>query len=240
LSKNLGVRPDLLLLGTSFPEAVTRQFSGAMAEEAGDGGATPVVAAAGDPTTERQAFIRDSYMMADEILAAGRDLLGSQATALVVSPGGYAPSWLGVNAGQVLVDAGIAESEQPANCVPGSCAHSSRDAGFRSVASRTDGESMLVRRYGADLRQCRGREPAGAVTEDAYESTRDAVVAAFSELQDPNDPDAPVIAGFLLKENLRDVAGADALHPSRSADVTVVLAPPYRFDNSVSEPQSHR
>jgi 2',3'-cyclic-nucleotide 2'-phosphodiesterase (5'-nucleotidase family) len=63
---------------------------------------------------------------------------------------------------------------------------------------------------------------------------QEAVVAAFTELQDPHDPDASVVAGFLLKDDLRDVAGADALHPSRSADVTIVLAPPYRFDNSVS------
>ena len=41
-------------------------------------------------------------MMADQILAVGRELLGPQATTLVVSPWGLAPSWLAVNAGKVL------------------------------------------------------------------------------------------------------------------------------------------
>jgi hypothetical protein len=34
-------------------------------------------------------------------------------------PDGFAPSATAVNAGKLLVDAGLAEAEQPDNCVPG-------------------------------------------------------------------------------------------------------------------------
>ena len=78
-----------------------------------------------------------------------------------------------------------------------------------------------------------GREAAGSVAEEAYEPTRDAIIAAFEQLRDPANPDVPVVAGVFRKEELRDVGGADALHPSRTGDVVVTLAPPYRFDDAI-------
>ncbi|MBA3449688.1 MAG: alkaline phosphatase family protein, partial [Chloroflexia bacterium] len=124
--EDLDVQPDLLLLATPFPEAVSQQFLGLLADRGGDGAvATPVMSdAEGDGVVAVDdaallGFVRDGYTMADEILAAGRDLLGPEATTLMVSTGGLAPSWRGVNAGQVLVDAGIAEKAQLENCVPG-------------------------------------------------------------------------------------------------------------------------
>ena len=237
--EDLGVQPDLLLLGTSFPDAVSRQFLGFLhATDAGRGIATPVEGGADEgvvaiDTDEVEGFVRDGYMMADEILAVGRDLLGSEATTLVVSPWGLAPSWLAVNAGKVLVDAGIADAEQPENCVPGPL----------STASGTpDPEALPV---GPAVKICwsggtahvyinlDGREAAGSVAEDAYEPTRDAVIAAFEQLRDPTNPDSPVVAAVFRKEDLRDVGGADALHPSRTGDVVVTLAPPYRFDDAI-------
>ena len=71
------------------------------------------------------------------------------------------------------------------------------------------------------------------MAEDAYEPTRDAIVAAFEQLRDPANPDAPVVAAVFRKEALRDVGGVDALHPSRTGDVVVTLAPPYRFDDAI-------
>ena len=59
------------------------------------------------------------------------------------------------------------------------------------------------------------------MAEDAYEPTRDAIIAAFEQLRDPTNPDVPVVAGVFRKEELRDVGGADALHPSRTGDVVV-------------------
>ena len=70
-----------------------------------DVAATPVASVAAD---ERQGFLREAYSLADQLLFAGQSILGPEATTFFVSAGGFAPSWLGVNAGQVLVDAGLA------------------------------------------------------------------------------------------------------------------------------------
>ncbi|MBW3633456.1 MAG: 5'-nucleotidase C-terminal domain-containing protein, partial [Chloroflexi bacterium] len=238
--EELGVQPDLLLLSTSFPEAVSRQFLGFLAVRSAAGAvATPSADSVdGDgvvavDTDRLKGFVRDSYTMADEILAVGRDLLGSEATTLVVSPSGFAPSWLAVNAGKVLVDAGIAEAEQLENCVPGPVS---------APPGTPDPEGLAV---GPAVKVCwsggtghvyinlDGREPAGSVAEDDYEPTRDAVIAAFEQLRDEANSGVPVIAEVYRKEDLRDVVGADVLHPSRTGDVVVTLAPPYRFDDAI-------
>jgi 2',3'-cyclic-nucleotide 2'-phosphodiesterase (5'-nucleotidase family) len=237
--EDLGVQPDLLLLGTSFPDAVSRQLLGfRAASDAGDAVATPL-SEAGDgdgvnvDADNAEGAVREGYMMADELLAAGRDLLGPESTTLLVSPWGLAPSWLAVNAGRVLVDAGIAEAEQPENCVPGP---------VTGPPGTPDPEELPI---GPVAKICWSggtahvyinldeREAEGSVAEDAYEPTRDAIVAAFEQLRDPANPDVAVVAGVFRKEELRDVGGADALHPSRSGDVVVTLAPPYRFDDAV-------
>jgi 2',3'-cyclic-nucleotide 2'-phosphodiesterase (5'-nucleotidase family) len=140
-----------------------------------------------------------------------------------------APSWQTVDAAQVLVDAGLAESPQPDNCVPGPVS---------APAGTPDPESLPV---GPAVKACwsggtanlyinlDGREAAGSVAEDVYDAKREAIVAKFDALRDPQNPEATVVERVLLKEDLRDVGGADALHPSRSGDVVVTLAPPYRF-----------
>ena len=47
--EDLGVQPDLLLLGTPFPDAVSRQFLGFLAARDADGAvATPLAASTGD------------------------------------------------------------------------------------------------------------------------------------------------------------------------------------------------
>ena len=180
-----------------------------------------------------EGFVRDGYMMADELLAVGRDLLGPEATTFVVSPWGLAPSWLAVNAGKLLVDAGIAAAEQPENCVPGPV---STPPGTPDPEALPLGPAVKICWSGGTAHvyiNLDGREAAGSVAEDAYEPTRDAIIAAFEQLRDPTNPNVPIVAGVFRKEELRDVGGADALHPSRTGDVVVTLAPPYRFDDAI-------
>jgi 2',3'-cyclic-nucleotide 2'-phosphodiesterase (5'-nucleotidase family) len=235
---DLGARPDLLLLGTSFPDAVSRQFLGLLpASDASGANATPVAGGDGEGVAidadEVEGFVRDGYIMADEVLAAGRELLGPEATTLLVSPGGLAPSWLAVNAGKVLVDVGIAETEQPENCVPGPV---STPPGTPDPEALPVGPAVKVCWSGATAHvyiNLDGREAAGSVAEDAYEPTRDAVIAAFEQLRDPANPGLPVVAEIFRREELRDVSGGDALHPSRTGDLVVTLAPPYRFDGAI-------
>jgi 2',3'-cyclic-nucleotide 2'-phosphodiesterase (5'-nucleotidase family) len=218
--EDLAVEPDLLLLGTPFPEAVSRQFLGLLGD------------AEGERASELTSFLRDGYTMASEILAVGRDLLGPQATTLVTAPDGLATSTLAVNAGKLLVDAGLAESEQPGNCLPGAVS---------APPGTPDPEALPV---GPTVKACwsggtalvyinlDGREAAGSVAEEEYEATREAIIDAFTALEDPEQPGESLV-GYWLREDLREVQNADALHPSRSPDAVFVLPPPYRFDDAV-------
>ncbi len=231
--EDLGVQPDLLLLGTPFPDAVSRQFLGFLAERDDDSaGATPVANDDGAVDAEMlRGFVRDGYTMVDEILAAGRDLLGPNATTLAALPDGLAPSWMTVNAGKLLVDAGLAETEQPDNCVPGAAT---------APPGTPDPEALPV---GPSVKACwsggtallyinvDGREAAGTVAEDDYTALREAVANALLTPQDPDEESS--LAGYFLQEDLRWVADTDALHPSRSPDLLVVLPPGYRFDDPV-------
>jgi 2',3'-cyclic-nucleotide 2'-phosphodiesterase (5'-nucleotidase family) len=228
---DLGVKPDLLLLQTTFPYEATRLFHTFPDSAVAGGSATPVATenATGDRRAELLANLRGVYTTADELLATGADLLGPQANTIAVSSGGMIPSWQEVDAGQVLVDAGLAESAQPDNCVPGEVS---------APPGTPDPEALPI---GPAVKACwsggtahiylnlDGREAAGSVAEDAYDATRDAIVAKFDALRDPQNPEATVVERVLLKEDLRDVGGSVALHPSRSGDVVVTLAPPYRF-----------
>jgi len=151
---------------------------------------------------------------------------------MVVSPWGLAPSWVAVNAGKVLADAGIAAAEQPENCEPGPV---STPSGTPDPEGLPIGPAVKICWSGGTAHvyiNLDGREASGSVAEEAYEPTRDAIVSAFEQLRDPANPDLPVVAGVFRKEELRDVGGADALHPSRTGDVVVTLVPPYRFDNT--------
>jgi 2',3'-cyclic-nucleotide 2'-phosphodiesterase (5'-nucleotidase family) len=63
-----------------------------------------------------------------------------------------------------------------------------------------------------------------------YETVRNQIITAFQNLADPANPGKQVLLKILKKEDLRNVDGDDALHPSRSGDVVVVARPPYQFD----------
>ena len=229
--EDLGVRPDLLLLGSAIPKVMSRQFLGLTRDEESGGLRTQAEDKARQ--AEREAILRESYQAADQLLAVGQTLLGPGATSLVAAPDALMPSALAVNAGRVLVEAGVTEAEQPENCVPGP---------VTAPPGTPDPEALPV---GPAVKACwsggtadiyvnlDGREAAGSVAEEDYEAMRDAVVAAFEGLRHEADPDATVVAGVFRKEELRDVGGADALHPSRAGDVVVVLAPPYRFDDGL-------
>jgi 2',3'-cyclic-nucleotide 2'-phosphodiesterase (5'-nucleotidase family) len=69
------------------------------------------------------------------------------------------------------------------------------------------------------------------VPADQYEAVRNKIVTAFQNLDDPNIPgQQQVVLKVFKKEQLRNVDGTDALHPSRSGDVVVVFRPPYQTD----------
>ncbi|MDP8901927.1 MAG: 5'-nucleotidase C-terminal domain-containing protein [Actinomycetota bacterium] len=222
----LGVQPDLLMLGTPVPDEFSHQFLGLITETGPDGRPNPYyddLNADGETdglVETREGYIQSAYGLADQTLAIGRALVEGEENVFVSSDHGFAPQWYAVNAPLVLQQAGLTPGEAVSNCrIP-------EDATIEEVQAKVCWAGGTAQVY-INLVD---RDPTGVVPEEEYEAVRDQIVAAFERITDPDNPEARVVDRVFRKEELRDVAGTDALHPSRSGDVVVVLYPPYQFD----------
>jgi 2',3'-cyclic-nucleotide 2'-phosphodiesterase (5'-nucleotidase family) len=209
---------DLALVGYPVTDEFSHQFMALVTPTAPDGGPNPVYDDAdynGVPdgrVAQREGYIRSAYHEADAKLALTRALMGGAPTTIAGSDHGFAPQWYAVNAAKVLTDAGIQTPEQPSNC------RAATGAGATNLAKAC---------WAGGTAQIYINQTLPATT---YEQVRTQVINAFTNLTDPANPGDKVVLKILKKEELRDVDGSDSLHPSRSGDVVVVLAPPYQFD----------
>lgn len=210
---------DLLFLGNPVTDEFSHQFMALYTPTDIDGNPNPYY---DDLTNDnvpdgrvdiREGYVRDAYHEADQTLALGRQLMGTNATVFAASDHGFAPQWYAVNAGKVLADAGIQTPEQVSNCR----AAVGAGAVNKAKACWAGGTAQIY--VNTTL-------PTGVT----YAQVRADIVNAFQNLTDPANPGAQVVERIMLKEELRDVDGSDSLHPSRSGDVVVVLRPPYQFD----------
>jgi 2',3'-cyclic-nucleotide 2'-phosphodiesterase (5'-nucleotidase family)/predicted AlkP superfamily phosphohydrolase/phosphomutase len=236
ITETLGFKPDLLLLGVPTTDEFSHQFMGLVTPTDIDGKANPYY---DDVTNDdvpdgrvavREGYIRSAYEEADSTLALGQQLTGgSDVTTFVSSDHGFAPQWWAVNVSKVLVDLGLQEREQSGNC-----RKAANDPG-----TTTPGDTLAKECHAGGTAQIylnvAGRDPSPGntpqVPADQYEAVRNQIVAAFQNLDDPNIPgQQQVVLKVFKKEQLRNVDGTDALHPSRSGDVVVVFRPPYQTD----------
>jgi 2',3'-cyclic-nucleotide 2'-phosphodiesterase (5'-nucleotidase family)/predicted AlkP superfamily phosphohydrolase/phosphomutase len=220
--EDLGVEPDLLLLGSPTTDEFQHQFLGLTVPTDMDGDPNPYF---DDLTNDdvpdgrlaiREGYIRTAYHEADATLGLGLELMGENTTVFASSDHGFAPQWYAVNAGKILADAGITGAENISNC--------------RTPAAPANAKVCWAGGTAQVHINLVGRDPTGIVPAANYNAVRNQIVAAFEGLTDPANPGKQVVLDVLLKEELRDVDGSDSLHPSRSGDVTVVLRPPYQFD----------
>jgi 2',3'-cyclic-nucleotide 2'-phosphodiesterase (5'-nucleotidase family)/predicted AlkP superfamily phosphohydrolase/phosphomutase len=234
--ETLDVDPDLLLLGAPTTDEFQHQFMALTTPRDIDGNPNPYF---DDVTNDdvpdgrvaiREGYIRSAYQEADNTLALGRALMGGgDVTTMVSSDHGFAPQWYAVNVSKVLVDLGLQEREQSGNC-----RKAANDPG-----TTTPGDTLAKECHAGGTSQIylnlAGRDPATGNTPQVpaanYEAVRNQIIAAFQNLDDPNLPgQQKVVLKVMKKEELRNVDGADALHPSRSGDVVVVFRPPYQTD----------
>jgi 2',3'-cyclic-nucleotide 2'-phosphodiesterase (5'-nucleotidase family)/predicted AlkP superfamily phosphohydrolase/phosphomutase len=220
---NLGVKPDLLQLGSPTTDEFQHQFMALVTPTDIDGDPNPYFDDVENDdvpdgrVAAREDYIRAAYHEADQTLALGRSLMGGKkATVVATSDHGFAPQWYAINAGTVLANAGLQATEQTSNC--------------RVGGAPTEAKACYAGGMAAIHISLIGRDPGGVVAAADYETVRSEIVAAFESLTDPANPGEQVIEDVLLKEELRDVDGSDSLHPSRSGDVVVVSRPPYQFD----------
>jgi 2',3'-cyclic-nucleotide 2'-phosphodiesterase (5'-nucleotidase family) len=218
----LGVEPDLLLLGNPVTDEFSHQFMALYTPTDMDGDPNPYF---DDVTNDnipdgrtaiREGYVKSAYSEADETLSLGQELMGDDTTVMATSDHGFAPQWYAVNAGKILADAGITGAENISNCrIPAAPA--------RAKACWAGGTAQIHINLA-------GRDPGGVVPAADYETVRNQIITAFQNLVDPANPGKQVVLRIIKKEELRNVDGTDALHPSRSGDVTVVLRPPYQYD----------
>ncbi|MGI8485737.1 MAG: 5'-nucleotidase C-terminal domain-containing protein, partial [Thermomicrobiales bacterium] len=219
---DLGVKPDLLMLGMPLTDEFSHQLLGLLTATDPDGNANPFFDDVnGDGTKDnrvqqREGMIQTAYQMADEHLAKAKSLMGAEVNVFATSDHGFAAAWYGVNAQMVLSDAGLS--------VAGCSIHENVDLTTIQVKVCASGGTANIYLNLVD------RDTPGLVPETDYETVRDQIVSAFQGLKDPDQPDATVVQKVFKKEELRDVQGTDALSLGRSGDVVVVLKAPYQFD----------
>ena len=231
----LGIKPDLLLVGSPTTDEFQHQFTGLVTPTDIDGNPNPFY---DDLTNDdvpdgrvaiREGYIRSAYQEADRTLDLARDLVNVETNTFVSSDHGFAPQWYAVNVSKVLVDLGLQEREQSGNC-----RKAANDPG-----TTTPGDTLAKECHAGGTSQIyinlAGRDPAVGNTPQvpaaSYEAVRNQIIAAFQNMDDPNLPGfQQVVLKVMKKEELRNVDGTDGLHPSRSGDVVVVFRPPYQTD----------
>jgi len=204
-------KPDLVFAGYDLTDGFSHQFLALTVP------GTPYY----DPAkaSVRLGYIRRAYVGADATLALIQSLMPSNTLTFVGSDHGFGAQWLAVNAGKVLLDAGLQDVEQPGN----GRAASTKD---RAVAAWAGGACQVY----VNLQ---GREPYGVVLPAQYETVRNQIVAAFSAL----GPE--VIDKIFLKEETGALTvhytngtetTASMLYETRTGDVVIFVKPPYQFD----------
>lgn len=205
------VRPDLLLVGAPVTDEFSHQFL-AMTTPAYPGY---------DPAraVHYEDLIRLAYRKTDEFLAHARALMPPATVTLVSSDHGFGAAWKSVNANLVLQQAGLLAFDGTGR----------PDVTSRAVAYTAGGTANVYLNL-------RGREPGGVVAPEEYAREQERVIAAFRAVRDPTAPAAPVVARVLRREETAAVdtgeGPANLLHPTRTGDVVVFLAPPYQFDGA--------
>ncbi|MDQ3541607.1 MAG: alkaline phosphatase family protein, partial [Chloroflexota bacterium] len=224
--QELEVDPDLLMVGAPVTDEFTHQFL-ALITEAGPGGTTNPrfddVENDGEldgRVEQRTAFIESAYAETDTLLAASMGLLGEDANVMVTSDHGFAPQWFSVNGALVMQQAGVTPVEATGNCrIPDDVDPATVQAKICATGASANIYVNLI-----------DRDVPGAVAEEDYGAVRQQIVDAFTNLTDPDSPDATVVDEVFLKEDINDTLGVNSVHPSRTGDVVVILAPPYQFD----------
>jgi 2',3'-cyclic-nucleotide 2'-phosphodiesterase (5'-nucleotidase family)/predicted AlkP superfamily phosphohydrolase/phosphomutase len=225
---DLGVKPDLLMLGNPVTDEFSHMFLGLTVPSV-NGLANPYYNnyySYGELISPdvAEGFLRDAYMEADETLALGKELMGGTVNVFASSDHGFGAQWLAVNAGKVLADANIQKNADGTEVFSNCRAATGTTAINLAKACWAGGTAQIYINPGALY------DPASRPLAPTYEQVRTNVINAFSALSDPDNPGAQVVLKIMKKEELRNVDGSDSLHPNRSGDVVVVLNPPYQFD----------
>jgi len=165
----------------------------------------------------RMGYLRDTYIGADQTLAAAWNAMPADTVVVAASDHGFAPTWRAVYAPYVLAQAGLQPDPQTMNCV----------ASDRALAKACwVGGAVMI------YMNVQGREPNGAVPAEDYLAVRDQIVALWRGLRD--EAGQPVAAAVYTSDQAAALPSswgtASMSHPDRTGDVIVFVNLPYQFD----------
>jgi 2',3'-cyclic-nucleotide 2'-phosphodiesterase (5'-nucleotidase family) len=163
--------------------------------------------------------------------------MGGNPTTFAGSDHGFAPQWYAVNANYMLNQATVggvslhASGGGASNCsaVGGAPVSPPTPPVATDDITKACWAGGTIQIYINPNRLKNAAQPTSA-SFPTYEAVRTAIRNAFQGLTDPANPGKQVVLKIMNKEELRNVDGADSLHPNRSGDVVVVLRPPYQAD----------
>jgi 2',3'-cyclic-nucleotide 2'-phosphodiesterase (5'-nucleotidase family) len=220
---------DVAFVGYPVTDEFSHQFMSLYTPTDMDGRANPYYDdVEGDGNKDARVAIREGYVKsvygeADKKLALARKLMGGSPTTFASSDHGFAPQWLAINARKVLYDSTV-KGVRLQDSGAGTASNCRGTATDLTKACWAGGTAQIY---------INPTLPAGI----GYEDVQQAVINAFAKLGDPSVPGRTVIVRAMKKDELRNVDGVDALHPSRSGDVVVVSRPPYQFDAATPDKQ---
>ena len=117
-----------------------------------------------------------------------------------------APQWYAVNAGKVLLDAGLQTVEQNGNC-----------RWFPTLPAGQKVKACYAGGTAGFYVNLVGRHPEGVVPPAEYEAVRNQIIQAFENLVDPANPGKQVVLAVLRKEQLANVDGTNPSTPRGAA-----------------------
>jgi 2',3'-cyclic-nucleotide 2'-phosphodiesterase (5'-nucleotidase family)/predicted AlkP superfamily phosphohydrolase/phosphomutase len=214
--------PDVLFAGFPTTDEFSHQYMAL---------ATPglPVSGHGDPkqVARYDGYIKLAYQGADQTLGALLKLMGSNTAVFAGADHGFAPHYKGINANQVLADAGLLTFDANGRVNPDAKAVAYSAGGAANIYINLAGRERAIPIPNAS--------PAAnypQVARGDYEKVRQQIVDAFAALRDADG--ANPIGRILRKEETRNLVTEGVtqhlLHPTRTGDVVVFAQPPYQYD----------
>ncbi len=166
---------------------------------------------------KRLGYLHDTYIGADQILAAAWAAMPPDTIVAATSDHGFAATWKAVYAPYVLGAAGMQPVPQTSNCL-------ASDA-VLAKACWVGGAVMIYINL-------QGREPNGVVKPSEYTAVRQRIMDAWRTLKDTDG--TPVTAAVFTREQAGALpdgwATASMANADKTGDVIVFVNPPYQFD----------
>lgn len=215
-------RPDVVFAGAPTTDEFSHQYMAL---------ATPglPVSGMGDPSRVGyyENFIKRAYASSDGALGHLTRMMPKDTAVFAGADHGFAPHYKGINANQVLADAGLLTFSATGQVNPDAKAIAYIAGGAANIYINLAGRERAIPIPNTTPVANYPQVPAGE-----YEAVRKQIIDAFAALRDADG--ANPIDRIFRKEETRNLmtegVAQHMMHPTRTGDVVVFARPPYQYD----------